>query len=151
MPKIVGERTYNFSARIIHIGMWIYQVIRFKKPEKTYNHWMVLDDNTGYIIEAIGKGTIKRKRDLSDEIVEYKFEGDLNYTNLQIGKKYEYSNFWWYFLDIIYLGWLGDKTDKKLNCTELVTRTLINSGYNIGVFFNPFRLKKWCDKNLILL
>ena len=144
----VGERTKNFSARLIHVGMWLWQVLRFQNPEKVYNHWLIVFEGIQY--EATDHGVIKNNRKLSGDTVSYRILVDKragDYLREQVDKKYEYANFLFHTLKIIFPKWLGNKTDRKHSCVELVTRTLRASGYSIKTWSNPVELKNWFDED----
>jgi hypothetical protein len=147
---IFGEHTYHFSSRLVQIGMFLWQIIRFRKPRKIYNHWgfKIYDKDENY--EAIAKGVEKTNRKLASNnkiwsVVIY--PEAFEYLNKQVGKKYEYSNFLFHAFRIIFPKWFGNKTDKRHSCVELVSRTLIKSGYNINVWSNPVELEDWLNKN----
>lgn len=146
--KIIGERTSNFSARLIHTGMWIWQAVRFRKPEKVYNHWILQKEGFNY--EATAHGVEKTVRPFHEDMVEYTIHvspKSIQYLESQVGKKYEFANFLFHTFMIILPHWLGNKTDKKHSCVELVTRILQQSGYSINTWSNPVELKNWLDVN----
>ncbi len=160
--KIVLIRTHNFSARLIHIGMFLWAILRFKKPVKVYNHCEIRYDN--YTSGAVAEGV--KTRLWEDFIKEHKgkyfkyIEYDINlkpfeknrvrfYLSKANGTKYEYSNFFWHTIKIILGKWYGNRSSKKLFCYEHCIRALNASGkFNLSPYMNPYEFKKWADKNL---
>ena len=149
--RIYGERSYNLSARLIHAGMWLYCKRYNIQHEKVFNHWGIEIGVNNW--EAVSKGVSRTRRKLKKEHVIYNVEltrESIQYLKQQKGKKYEFNNFLFHALRIIFPKWLGSKTDKKHSCVELVTRVLRKSGYNVPTYSNPIELKRWCKKYLEL-
>lgn len=160
--KIRIERTYNFSAIIIHIGMWLYAILRFKKPIKTYNHALIIYEDNCW--ESIAKGVVKhsvlehlkrfenRKYEYLEKeifLTKYQLDQMVVYLNYQVSKKYEFSNFLFHFIKILKNKWIGSKSDKKFNCYELVIRALNRTRkFKLDPFLNPYEFYKIMFKNV---
>ena len=155
MKKILvfAEHTHHFSSRLVHIGMFLFQTIRFEKPQKVYNHWGFRDKKNNVNYEALAKGVTKTKRNLVSDSLTWEIEitdEAYNYLEKQLNKKYEYSNFLFHALKIVFPKWLGSKTDKKHSCVELIERVLRKSGYNVPKFINPVELKLYLEEVVFL-
>lgn len=146
---IILIRSYNLSARIIHIGMFLWYILRFKKPIKCYNHCEVKygDSTSG----AISKGVKTRNyeeylKDLKKyklltydlDLTKKEYENGLKYLEEAEGKKYEFENFLFHAFKIFSDKWYGDTSASELYCYEHVIRFLNSTGkYNINPFLNP--------------
>lgn len=159
-------RTKNFTARAIHLGMWLYAVLRFKKPTKSYNHSeigykSILGGNMTSGAVAEGVRTIKWKDYLKAhskiEFLEYKillkpheWLRGKEYLGRAEGTKYEYENFWHHTIKIFTGIWKGSNRATELYCYEHVIRFLNATGvYNIDTNMNPYQFKIYADENLI--
>lgn len=156
-------RTHNFSAKMIHVGMWIYAVLRGKKITKSFNHSEVRFGRltsgaigsgvrtrtwSSYLNNFLGKSIewIDYRLVLSDE----EWKAAYAYLERVEGTKYEYSNFWNHAIHIFTGKWKGRTTDKKLYCYEHVIRFLNATGkYYLDPVTNPYEFKVWADKNLV--
>lgn len=146
---VFAEHTHNFSARLVQLGMWLWQVVRFRKPVKVYNHWgFRVIGNAAYNYEATAHGVKVTTRPLAPEWRAWQVEltdNAIEYLTLQEDKKYEYANFLFHALRILFPAWLGSRNDDKHSCVELVTRTLRKSGYDVKIWSNPVELKEWME------
>jgi len=155
-------RTHNFSARLIHIGMWLWAVIRLRKPQLTYNHCEVgsADVTSGAIAEGVKtrmwvayvaehKGKYFKFIEYRVKLKPHEWNRGRYYLAKAEGTKYEYSNFIWHTIKIVIGKWIGNRTDKKLFCYEHGIRFLNATGrYNLNPYLNPYEFKTWADKNL---
>ncbi len=153
-------RSHNFTARLIHLGMWLWAVLRFKKIRRTYNHCEVGYDNLSS--GAIAKGVKTRdwnvvlKEHKWMEWMEYKIEltqdewiKGYSYLVDVEDTKYEFENFWWHLVKIITGKWKGSTKAKELYCYEHGIRFLNATGkYKLNNYMNPYEFKLWCDRNL---
>ena len=142
--------------------MWLYAVLRFKKPEKCYNHFEVGfgEMTSGAIKEGIQvrkwDDYVKEHKGKFFKYVEYELnlneeekKKGLEYLKETEGTPYEFANFIWHFLKIITGKWEGNETDRKLFCYEHGIRFLNATGkYDLNPYLNPYQFKKWADKNL---
>ena len=156
--KIIGEHTHNFSALMIQLGMHIDHLINGNPINgRVYNH--ILIEHDGYVYEAIGHGVVKwtlaehnaqrkvknhcKRIEFNLDLTKIELHKALSYLENQKGKKYEYANFYWHLKKIFTNKWKGDKTDKKLYCTELVIRAMNFTGkYNIDPYLNPIEIRE---------
>ena len=155
-------RTHNFSARLIHVGMWLWAVLRFKKPVRTYNHCEIgYSEHTsgaiaGGVKTRLWKDYVKEHERRYFDFVQYRIvlkphEWDRGryYLAKAEGTKYEYSNFLWHLVKIVTGAWKGDRSAKKLFCYEHCIRFLNATGrYHIDPYLNPCQFKRWADRNL---
>ncbi len=161
--QIVLIRSYNFSARLIHIGMFIRYLLRFRKPQRVYNHAAIgLSGNK--ISEALAHGIEYRDincyQNKRCEILIYEFPFSVQQlyiidkdTKLYEGVKYQFINFI-QFIPEIFLGiWLGRKklkADDQLYCTEyvglLINRATYQEHFKKHWRVSPIQLKDWCEK-----
>lgn len=159
-------RSSNFSARLIQFGMWLYAVLRFKKPIKIYNHMEVRYGKGGEISSgAISEGV--KTRPWPEVLHHYRFRPEvktyeikltnkeyrqvIDYLTKAENTKYEYSMFITHMLKIIFGVWLGGKSSKHLFCYEHGINALNATGkYNLSPYMNPYEFLKWADKNLPL-
>jgi len=162
---VILIRSYGFLARLIHFGMWIFN-IKTKRPTlPTYNHaeiWI-----SDIVSGAIGKGISNRsfknafindgkERDilLYDVCLTEQEAKELKaYTLDKEGTKYEISNFLNHARRILFGTWTGhtkEFSDKKLYCIEYVAKglnhvfpELIDKPWEI----NPVEFKEFMDAN----
>jgi len=158
--SITIVRTYNFTAEAIHLGMWLWCVLRFKKPRKSYNHCEV---RHGKLTSgAIAKGVVTRLWDSyihNKKIKWIDYELDLterewmkgqDYLIRARGTKYEFENFWHHTLKIFSGKWKGSNRATRLYCYEHGIRFLNATGkYNLDTNMNPYQFKIYADENLI--
>jgi len=154
-------RTHNFSAKLIHIGMWLWCIFRGLKPQKTFNHceFRYMGFTSGAISEGVKTRNwlsywtgLKKKSKIDYSLTLSNAEWDFveKYLNNAENTKYEFENFWWHLVKIITGKWEGDKTTKKTYCYEHVIRALNAIGrFDIDVFMNPYEFKIWADSNLV--
>lgn len=157
-------RTKNLSARIIHIGMWLYCVLRFIKPQRTYNHAEV---KLGFFTSGAIPKKVKTRpwkeylahyEDKFFRHIEYpvplsedEINKGLDYLNEVEGTPYEFENFWYHTIKIFKNVWRGSNTTRQLYCYEHVIRFLNATGkYDLDPFMNPYQFKVWADNNLRL-
>jgi len=146
---IATIRTYNLTARIIHFGMWLWYVLRGKKPRATYNHAEVILGE--YTYGAIGHGVRKIKwkdyihngKRKKVRIYPVFFSSQLhvelvrNYLENAIGTPYEFENFLEHGYKIFFGKWIGSRDDKELYCYEFAIKAL-NLTYPPGNKLNPY-------------
>lgn len=154
-------RTHNFTAKLIHVGMWVYAALRGKKITKSYNHSEVRFGNmtSGAIAKGVSTrewqgyvDSIKRIKwiDYPLTLTTSQWKKGYEYLQKAEGTKYEYSNFWNHAIHIFTGKWKGRTTDKKLYCYEHVIRFLNATGkYYLDPVTNPYEFKVWADKNLV--
>jgi hypothetical protein len=162
MKSITIIRTKNISAIAIHIGMWLWAVLRGLKTRKCYNHVEIRfgDETSGAISEGVKtrlwidylrkfNGKYFKYLDYNLELSDEEYEKGLNYLKNAEETPYEFENFWWHLVKIIFGKWYGSKTSRKTYCYEHAIRFLNSTGkYNIDPFLNPYEFKDWADKNL---
>lgn len=149
-PTII--RSYNFTAKVIHLGMWLWRVTRGLPKQTCYNHAELgYDDMTS---GAISEGVKTRKwRKYIDsfkrvEYIRYKvlisderWDEVKSYLDKAEGTPYEFENFYWHLIKIITGKWKGSKTTRQTYCYEHVLRVLKIAGYEVDVFWNPYEFK----------
>ena len=151
-------RSYNLTAKMIHLGMFLWCIFRFKKPKKSYNHCEIRFGNL--TSGAIASGVKTRKWDnyyneSKKQVIDY----ELKLTNEEMFRSYlflkstenipyEFENFLWHLIKIITGFWIGSKTNNHTYCYEHGIRW-INNTFNVelDVFMNPWQFKEWADKN----
>ena len=157
-------RSKGITAYLIRLGMWLYAILRFKKPTKTYNHVEV-----GYGVDgalssgAIAKGIrirpwnlvlkhYKGKVEVKSYIIpvtDVEYSKFLDYMLKVNYNKYEFGNFFLHLLKIIFGVWVGKRSTKKLYCYEHGIYALNATGkYNLDPYLNPYEFQKWADKNI---
>ena len=124
----------NFTARLIQLGMFLWCILRFKKPKYTYNHCEIVYGNNVYDFlssGAIDEG-IKTRSWLS---VRKSYNNDFRFQVYELAKPsdlenavkylaetenipYEYSNFFYHAVKIFTGKWLGSTNKNKLYCYE---------------------------------
>lgn len=159
MTAITLVRSHNFSAKLIHIGMFLWCILRLKKPVKTFNH---IEIRCGeYTSGAVPEGVKTRKwepyisRIKNVEWIDY----ELNITDSELkhgqmflkmseGIPYEFENFIWHLIKIITGVWVGSKSNNHTYCYEHVIRFL-NYTFDLKLdpFLNPYEFKVWIDKH----
>lgn len=158
--SIALVHTHNFTARLIQAGMWLWAVVRAKKPYKTWNHFEVRYDNL--TSGAVGEGVITRPWEdyvQSKKFIEYivyalpltpeEQNKGLAYLQSVEGHKYEYAMFLWHFIKIICGHWHGAETQKKMFCYEHGIRFMNATGkYDLDPYLNPYEFKMWADAHL---
>lgn len=156
-------RTKNITARLIHLGMWLWAVLRFKKPTKSYNHCEVRygEMTSGAIADGVKTRPWAyylfehRKKyfdwiDYELNLTEEEWKRGKEYLDKVEGTPYEFENFWFHAIYIFTGKWLGSTTNKKLYCYEHGIR-FINAakGLNLDTNMNPYQFRIWADNNLI--
>lgn len=145
--KIQAIRNNTFVPKAIHLGMWLYAKFNMLPVRKTYNHWSVVIDDVEY--EALAKGVVKHKYnpETHTDYKEWVLFGDpTKFLEEQVGKKYEFQNFLFHTLKIIFPKWLGSWSSKKYSCIELCTRAMQDQGYKVNKYMNPYELDLWLDE-----
>lgn len=130
---IICEHTHRKSGRIIQGWMFVDSLVRLQLPHVTYNHALVYID--GQVWEAVAEGVVNTSYD--EHMSRFQFKKpymqdwiqvsvDLGmkkkiteFMNKQVGKKYEFNNFFFHPLKTITGFWLGQKGNKKYYCIEL--------------------------------
>ena len=152
--SVVLVRSYNFTARVIHLGMFLWYVLRFKNPKYCYNHCEIKYGNL--TSGAISKGVKTRdfKEYLEDlkkyklkcyeiELTDEEYEYGMGYLKEAENTKYEFKNFLWHAFKIFTDRWYGDTCASELYCYEHVIRFLNRTGkYQINPFLNPVEAEK---------
>ncbi len=161
LGSITIIRSYNFTAKAIHFGMWLWAILRNSKPAKCYNHCEFRWDNM--TSGAISEGVKNRewlpywKHFKKAEKIDYwinftneEWDRVIKYVRESKDTPYEFVMFWHHFLYILTNEWKGDNTDKKLFCLEYVIRILnVSCKFDyINPYMNPYEFKIWADKNL---
>jgi hypothetical protein len=131
--------------------MWLYAKTHRKPPIKCCNHWSIIVCNLEF--EAIGKGVVLRDYSIDDHkyVKEWEVYIDddtevFNYLIEQIGKGYEFSNFFFHILKVAGFRWLGIYNDNRFSCIELVNRVLQIAGVeDINKFDNPYETQVKLD------
>ena len=155
---IVIEHTNNLSAKLIQFWMTVDALVRFKKPVSTYNHALIIVENS--VFEAVDNGVVQtgwlkhfnlhkpEKWIVYDaKLTELESEIVLNYLYEQKGKPYELANFWWHIVKTLTGKWFGSKNDKKAYCYELVFNALNQlDRFNFDPYLNPREAKEVWDK-----
>lgn len=154
-------RTYNFTAKMIHLGMWLWCVFRALKPKKTFNHCEVRygELTSGAIAEGVKTRPwayyvhgIKKMQweNYCLELTEEQLRKGLAYLETAEGSPYEFENFWWHLVKIITGKWKGSKTTRQTYCYEHGIRFLNATGkYDLDPFMNPYEFNVWADTNLL--
>ncbi len=158
--EVVLVRSYNLSARIIHLGMFLWYILRFKKPSYCYNHAEIKYGNmtSGAISEGVKSrnfeeylkklGKYKLKR-YNIKLTKKQYNKGMEYLKEAENTKYEFKNFFYHALKIFTDKWYGDTSSSELYCYEHVIRFLNNTGkYYINPFLNPIEAEKLFDKYL---
>lgn len=161
--KIVTIRSYNFSARLIHIGMWLWAKLRGLSLKRCYNHteiaWLDEESSKWMTSGAIGKGVKTReylkyinsfsKAELSVyefQLTEIQFTNMQNYLIKAENTPYEFENFYWHLVKIITGKWKGSKSTRQSYCYEHMLRAVKASrkfekyftDKTLDVFMNPY-------------
>ena len=154
-------RTRNFTAKLIHLGMFLWAILRWKKINRTYNHFEIGYD--GLTSGAIKDGVKTRnwlryvKEHKWIEWVEYTLEltdeewneGYKYLTDVE-DIKYEVENFWWHLVKIIIGKWKGGRSSKELYCYEHGIRFLnVTKRFELDNFLNPHQFKILADKYIL--
>ncbi len=154
--------THNLSARLIHLGMWIYAKLRNKPTRHIDNHFEIRigEDTWGAISEGVTKRHwqkyvnehkgkyftyTNRWFDLTDE----ELQRGLKFLESQEGTPYEFENFWWFTVYIFTGKWKGSTSFNKIYCYELGI-AFINAakGWNLNEQMSPYEFYEWNDKFL---
>jgi hypothetical protein len=166
---VVLVRSYGALARIIQFGMWLWQFFRLKEyPRKTYNHADIVVN--GFVVGAIGRGVDVRsieeaygdgkKRELKVYLLSPKpedVEVVREYLQEQIGKPYEWKNFWHHAVRILKGNWsgkTGDEADSEFYCIELAAgavETLYSDNISKEWQINPVEFERLCHQYLTQL
>lgn len=162
MEKIIIStvRTKNFTARIIHFGMFLWAILRRLKIKRINNHaefrWGF--DKTlegGWTFGAIAEGGTKRlwydyvisyhkkyfsHTDFLIEVSPETYRAMMEKIVEMIGKPYEKENFWFHLLKILFGKWRGSNSIEEVYCYEVVGELLrCDKRYRgIDVHMNPY-------------
>lgn len=157
--KIVLIRNYKLTSLLIHAGMFLYCILRLKKPVVTYNHLEI--EVGGYSYGAIAEGVRGRTIEKAAKSFgrhkrkEYIFNADewrLNFElHKQINKPYQFRNFLQHAIDIFCDQWFGYRRKKaldKIYCYELGFYILNSMGILESAWWkiNPYNAKKLLDE-----
>lgn len=170
--EIRNVRTHNFSALLIHLGMFLWAILRFKRPKKSYNHvevtWQIIKAN-GRAFDRLTSGARSegvKRIPWRDYVARYKgkyfkyfayrvplslqeWVNGLGYLDRIEGVKYEYANFFYHTIKIFTGIWAGSKTTRQAYCLEHAIRFLNATGkYELNPYMNPYEFEEWADKNL---
>jgi hypothetical protein len=150
--EVVLVRSYNLSAIIIHIGMFLWYLLRFKKPSYCYNHCELKygEMTSGAISKGVKSRNFKEYlKYFTIELTEKQYEKGMKYLKSSENTKYEFVNFLFHTLKIFTDRWYGSKTTAELYCYEHVIQFLNATGkYNIDPFLNPVEAEKLFKYNL---
>lgn len=164
---IVLVRSDGLLPKMIHFGMWLFNIKTRRPTSIVYNHAEVFLPKYGIVSGAIGKGISNRSwanafykdgkarsfivYDL--KLTEEQEEKLKNFCLEMEGTKYEVSNFWHHAKRIFTGNWTGkqeEESDKKLYCTEYAAKAInhifpgmIEKPWQI----NPVEFKEFLDEN----
>ena len=161
--KIVVIRSFNFTAKAIHLGMWLWAKFRGIPVQKCYNHteivWLDNVTNTWMTSGAIAEGIKTRQWEpyinhfKKVEWIEYPVEltaaqwrDTERYLLTAENTPYEFENFWWHLIKIITGKWKGSTTTRQSYCYEHTLRALKASrkfykwfnNKTLDLFMNPY-------------
>jgi hypothetical protein len=156
-------RTRNFSGLLIHFGMFLYPLLRGKKPKVSYNHSEVRFGpyTSGAISKGVKtrlwseyvasfKGKYFKNYDYPIELSQEQWDAGYQYLKEAEGTKYEYANFLYHAIKIFTGKWAGSKTTRQSYCLEHLIRFLNATGkYDLDVFMNPYQFEVWADEVLL--
>ncbi len=157
-------RTKNFSARLIHVGMWLYAVLRGLKPHKiSYNHCEVgyEDLTSGAIVEGVKtrkwEDYIDSFKEKYFKYLEYEFDfSDVEWLRAKYyldkieNQPYEFENFWYHTIKIFTGKWKGSTKPTQIYCYEHGIRVLnCKEGIKLDTNMNPYEFKEWVDSQNI--
>lgn len=158
--EVVLVRSYNITAKIIHVGMFLWYVLRFKKPKYCYNHAEIKygDMTSGAISEGVKSrnfeqylkdlGKYKLKK-YTVELTKKEYERGMEYIKEAENTDYEFKNFFYHALKIFTDNWYGSTDSSELYCYEHVIRFLNESTkYYFNPFLNPVEAEKLFDIKL---
>lgn len=158
--QIVLVRSYNITARVIHLGMFLWYVIRFKKPKFCYNHLEVKygDMTSGAISEGVKSRNFSQYlKDLGKYklkiynvyLTDRQYNKAMEYLKEAEDTEYEFENFFWHALKIFTDKWYGSKDTSELYCYEHGIECLNATGkYKINPYLNPVEAEKLFNKIL---
>lgn len=161
--KIVVIRSFNFTAKAIHLGMWLWAKFRGIPVQKCYNHteivWLDNVTNTWMTSGAIAEGIKTRPWEpyinhfKEVEWIEYPVElaaaqwhDTERYLLTAENTPYEFENFWWHLVKIITGKWKGSTTSRQSYCYEHTLRALKASrkfskwfsNNTLNLYMNPY-------------
>ena len=153
-------RTHNLTALLIHLGMFLHAVLRFRKPKRSYNHSEVRfgELTSGAIAEGVKTrswphyvaehyGKYFRHYDYILELTDEEWGNGYEYLKQAEGTKYEYANFLYHAIKIFTGKWMGSKTTRQSYCLEHAIRFMNATGkYNLNVFMNPYEFEMLMDE-----
>lgn len=154
-------RTKNFTAKAIHLGMWLWAKLRGLPVIKCHNHCQVRFGE--FTSGAIAKGVktmfwldyVESHDGKYFEWIDYwidttpeQWTAIKAYLKEAENTPYEFENFWYHLVKIITGKWKGSKTTRQTYCYEHGLRVLKLMGYDVDIFMNPYEFRVWADKNL---
>lgn len=165
---IILVRNFDVLAKIIHLGMLVWYIMKGKKPRKVFNHAEIYVN--GMVSGALARGITNRsyKKAFEDgkkrELLFYDMNLNEEQSNKlyefclnQGGKPYEYINFLRHLIDIFFGKWKGPKgkkAEKRVYCVEYCANG-INEIFPNSIKrpwrINPVVFKKYCDSNFKLM
>lgn len=171
LPKTMGKpdyiaislvRTKNITALIIHFGMFLYAVLRLKKPKVVYNHVEVRfgELTSGAIAKGVEtrpwpyyvyehKGKYFKHFDYELDLTDEEWAKGYAYLKSMEGVGYEYANFFYHAIKIFTGVWTGSRSTRQAFCLEHAIRFINATGkYKYDPFASPYQFEKWADKNL---
>lgn len=125
-------------ARLIQFGMFLYQILRGKKPIKSPNHTEILirgiDNQFAYSYGARASGVfplplektanLGKRKGFKIPVDEETYKKVLSYCIQTTGAKYEFSNFKYQIRKIFTGKWGGQDKPKKFYCIEHTSHVL---------------------------
>ena len=121
---IVAEQKDNSLLKLDNFKIWLWQVIRFKKPQKVYNSWLIKLNN--YLYESCGGVLIKSKRVIKENSALFNVlidQESIDYLKGEVGKNYTLK--------------------QQMN---LILKLLKISGYGVKSSYNFITLKEYMDR-----
>lgn len=136
--------------------MYVWQMLRLKKPKKCYPHAAVKVGD--FVYESVSPRVRKipyskfLEKYNKPEILMYQYPlseaeyyKSLDYLESVKGRGYEYSNFIFHLINgfLFIPTWLGGRRDKKLYCYELVIRFMnISETIKTNPYLNPIEFEE---------
>lgn len=161
--KVVVIRSFNFTAKAIHLGMWLWAKFRGIPVQKCYNHteivWLDNATNTWMTSGAIAEGVKIRPWEpyinhfkkvewieYPVELTDAQYRGMMRYMLRAENTLYEFENFWWHLIKIITGKWKGSTTSRQSYCYEHTLRVLKASrkftkwfsNNTLNLYMNPY-------------
>lgn len=157
-------RTHKITALIIHLGMFLYAILRFLKPKRSWNHDEIRfgELTSGAIAEGVKTrswpyyvaehhGKYFRHYDYLLELTDEEWAKGYEYLKQAEGTKYEYANFLYHAIKIFTGVWAGSRSTRQAFCLEHAIRFINATGkYKINPYISPYEFEAWADNNLSL-